>query len=106
MQTDVDHDAHGAEDAPRQHAQLVVGIVEVAELTHQPLGVQRPTLSVAADESDRALVAAEVLFQAGHEADLEMVAGNALVVRGRDLIPEREHGAATGRIPVSYTHLR
>src|SRR5450631_4753744 len=28
-----------------------------------------------------------------------MVAGNPLVVRGRDLIPEREHGAATGRIP-------
>ena len=37
-----------------EHAELVGGVVEVAELVHQPLGVERPALAVAADTSTSA----------------------------------------------------
>ena len=37
----------------REHAQLERGVVEVAELAHQPLGVQRPALAVTGDEAEQ-----------------------------------------------------
>ena len=78
----------------REHAELVRGIVEVAELAHEPLGVQRPTLAVAGDETERALEARQLLGEVLHLRDLEVMAGNALVVAGAHLAPEREAGLA------------
>ena len=43
----------------REHAELVRGVLEVAELAHQPLGVQRPAFAVTRHEPERALVTRE-----------------------------------------------
>ena len=46
-----------------------------------------------------ALEPGEVVLQVAHLADLEVVAGDALVVADRDLAPEREHRLAERRVP-------
>ena len=50
----------------REHAQLVRGIVEVAELAHQPLGVQRPAFAVPGHEPERALVPRQLVGEVPH----------------------------------------
>ncbi len=40
-------DARGPERLAVEHAELVARIVEVAQLVHQALGVERPALAVA-----------------------------------------------------------
>ena len=47
VQADVDDDAHRAHRLRAQHAELERRVVEVAELAHQALGVQRPALARA-----------------------------------------------------------
>ena len=47
-------DAGRAQALGVEHAEPVGRVVEVAELVHQPLGVQRPALAVAADTSTSA----------------------------------------------------
>ena len=75
------------------------GSVEEAELVHQPLGVQRPALAVGADHAERRLVAGQVGAHQDPLGELQVVAGDALVVPGRDRVPRREAGAALGREP-------
>ena len=57
-----------------EHAELVAGVVEVAELVHQPLGVERPALAVAGDPAHQPLPAVEQLAAVGRLADLQVVA--------------------------------
>ena len=44
---------------PSSMPELVGGVLEVAELVHQPLGVERPALAVAGDPAQAALPAVE-----------------------------------------------
>ena len=46
VHADVDDDAHRAHRLRAEHPQLVRRVVEVAELAHEPLGVERPTFGV------------------------------------------------------------
>ncbi len=59
MHADVDDDAHRAHRLRGQHSHLPRGIVEVAELSHQTFGVQRPALAVTRDEAHQPLKARE-----------------------------------------------
>ena len=52
-------DAGRAEALAVEHAELVGRVLEVAELVHQPLGVERPALAVAGDPAQAALPAVE-----------------------------------------------
>ncbi len=72
---------------------------EEAELVHQPLGVERPALDLGADVADGGLVAGQLLGAAHPLGEVQMVAGNALVVPGADQLPGGERLAAQGRQP-------
>ena len=85
-----------AESMPSSNA----GIVEVAELAHEPLGVERPALAVAGGEARPG--AGSESRRSGEVAnlgDLQVMAGDAFVVADRDLAPEREAGLAERRVP-------
>ena len=57
VHADVDDHAHRAHCLRAEHAQLVRGIIEIAELAHEPLRVERPPLAVTGEEAERALEA-------------------------------------------------
>ena len=76
-----------------------VGIVEVAELAHEPLGVERPALGVAGRARERALVPAQGVGEVPHLRDLQVMAGDAFVVADRHLAPQREARLAERRVP-------
>ena len=82
-----------------EHPEQVVGVLEVAELLHEPFRVERPALAVAGIEAQVPLEARETLLEGHAEPDLEVVPGNALVVRGGHLGPEREPGLSLRRVP-------
>ena len=83
----------------REHAQLVRGVVEVAELAHQPLGVQRPAFAVARDEAERALERAELVGEVLHLRDLQVMARER--PRGSRCSPRATAGS--GSCPASGT---
>src|SRR5437763_1353969 len=87
VQPDVDDDAHRAQRLCPQHAELVCRVVEVAELAHEPLGVERPPFGVTRPAGQRALEAAQLAGQVPALGDREMMTGDALVVAERDLAP-------------------
>ena len=99
VHADVDDDAHRAHRLRPQHPELVRGVVEVAELAHEPLGVERPALGVPGRARERALVAAQRVGEVAHLRDLQVMAGDALVVADRHLAPEREARLAERRVP-------
>ena len=99
VHADVDDDAGGPQALGVEHAHPVGGVVEVAEVVHQPLGVERPALAVAADPAHQPLPAVEQLAAVGGLRDLEVVAGHALVEDGRDLAPGGEVVDAVGDRP-------
>ena len=99
MHADVDDDAHGAHRLRPQHAELVRRIVEVAELAHEPLGVERPALGVPRRARERPLVSAQEVGEVAHLRDLQVMARDALVVADRHLAPEREARLAERRVP-------
>src|SRR6184192_3057634 len=88
MDADVHDDAHGAKGLGPQHAQLVVGILQVAELAHQTLGVERPSLSAARYRRRQALKATELGRTVGELRQLKMMSWYPLVIGGRDLAPQ------------------
>ena len=91
VHADVDHDARRPEQLGVEHAEQVAVVVEVAELAHQPFGVQRPALGVAAGAGEQALEVVERLALVRGRGDLQVVAGHALVVHGGHLAPRGEH---------------
>src|SRR6266511_2894018 len=99
VQADVDDDAHRAQRLRPQHAELVRGVVEVAELTHEALGVQRSSFCVPGPASERPLETTELLGQIADLRDLEMMAGDALVVADGHLAPEWETCLPECRVP-------
>ena len=99
VQPDVDDHPHRPHRLRGEHAHLVIGLVEVAELAHEPFRIQGPAFGVARRPRERALVAAERARQVAHLRDLEVMAGDSLVVAGRDLVPEREARLAQRRVP-------
>src|SRR5690242_14122957 len=99
MQPDVDDDARGAQRLRPQHAELVRRVVEVAELAHETLGVERPPFGVTGPAGQGALEAAQLAGQVPDLRDLEMMTGDALVVADRHLAPEREARLAERRVP-------
>ena len=92
VQADVDDDPDRSHRLGAQHAELEGRVVEVAELAHEPLRVQRPALGVPGVASHRPLEPVETLGQVADHADLEVMAGDALVVADAHLAPERERG--------------
>ena len=99
MHADVDDDAGGAEGLAVEHAEPVAGIVEEAEVGHQPLGVERPALAVAGHPAQQPLPPVEHLAPVDRLGDLQVVAGHALVEDGRGLLPGRELLDALGHRP-------
>ncbi len=98
MHADVDHHSDSPQQLAIQEAEPVLGPLQVAELVHEPLRIQRPPLTVAADPY-AALEACQLILPVAHLADLEMMARYALVVAGGDLSPERKDGPSLGGIP-------
>src|SRR5205807_8271678 len=88
MDADIHDDPHGAKGLGPQHAQLVVGILQVAELAHQALGVERPSLSAARYRRRQALKATELGRTVGELCQLKMMSWYPLVIGGRDLAPQ------------------
>ena len=78
-----------------EHPEQVVGVLEVAELLHQPLRVERPALAVAGvDVPSWRWKLRQPVLERHAEPHLEVMARDALVVRGAHLRPEREARSA------------
>ena len=75
------------------------GIFEVAELAHQTLGVQRPSLAVTGDEAEQPLEPRQLVGHVHDLRDLQVMARNRFVVAGAHSLPEREAGPAEGAVP-------
>ena len=99
MEADVDDDPGRAQRLAVEHAEAVGGVVEVAELVHEPLGVQRPALAAAGDPAELALPAVEQVATVGGLGDLQVVPGHALVEDRGDLAPRGEAGDARRHRP-------
>ena len=99
VEADVDHYPHGAKRLGREHPEAVVGVLDVAELVHEPLGVEGPAFPVARVRPQLALEGAEALLERHAEPDLQVVAGHPLVIRHRDLRPEWKPRPTLGGIP-------
>ena len=80
----------------RQEPEPEVGVLEPPELVAQSFGVERPAFAVPADER-RALDAAERVGLHHGIPQLQVMAGNVLVVARGDIAPLREHCAVRAR---------
>ena len=99
VHADVHDHARGAQGLAVQHPEEVGGVVEEAELLHQPLGVERPPLAVPAAPAHQPLPAVERVAAVGRLGDLQVVSGHALVEHGGDLAPGVEVVDAVGHRP-------
>src|SRR3954453_24044300 len=90
VHADVDDDARGAQRVRIEHAHQVAVVLEVPQLLHEPLRVERPALTVPADPAPQPAPAVERAGEVGDLAALQVMARNALVVDGRGLAPGRE----------------
>ena len=90
MQSDVEDHSRCAQRLTRQPSELVHRIVEVSELVHQSLGIQRPPLAVARDGDAEPLETGQRIGLVHHLRQLEMMARSTLVVLGRQGLPQRE----------------
>ena len=90
MHTDVQHDARRAHPLAIEHAEPVGGVIEVPELLHESLGVERPPLGVARGAGQQTPPRVELCPVVDGLRDLQVVTGNALVVNGRQLPPRVE----------------
>src|SRR5207248_9637525 len=79
-------------------AEAAIGRRQEAELVHEPLGVQGPTLAITRDELGP-LVPGQPVALGDPAADLEVVTRDALVVPGAHVLPDRKAGAAQRRVP-------
>jgi hypothetical protein len=91
------HTLRGMQQLLVEHPEPVAGVIEVAQLVHEPFGVQCPALAVAGDGRQRALPAVEPVRSEVPLCDLQVMAGYSLVVDGGDLLPGRELVDAVGR---------
>ena len=82
-----------------EHAELECRVVEVAELAHQALRVERPPLAVARGEPRQPLKAVRRSGPIADLGDLQVMPRNSLVVADRDFSPQREAGLAERRVP-------
>src|SRR5438094_9733098 len=98
MDADVHDDAHGAKGLGPQHAQLVVGIIQVAELAHQTLGVERLYLSAARYCSRQALKATELGSTAGELRQLKMMSRYPVTIGRQDLDPHMKRRPPRGGV--------
>src|SRR3954453_15268648 len=87
VHADVDDHPRRAQRLTVQHAQPVARIRQVAEIVHEPLGVQGPALPVPGAPAEQPLPAVEQIGAEQRLADLQVMAGYALVVDGGDLTP-------------------
>jgi hypothetical protein len=97
VHADVDDHLRGVQQLLVEHPEPVAGVIEVAQLVHEPFGVQCPALTVAGDERQRALPAVEPVRSEVPLRDLQVMAGYSLVVDSGDLLPGRELVDAVGR---------
>ena len=95
----IEDDACRTQRLAVEQAHAVARVVHVAQLCHQSLGVERPALTVARCPGVHAPPAVESLGPVHRLSDLEMMAGDALVVDGRQLAPGTELGEALGHRP-------
>ena len=90
VHADVDDDARGAQRLPVEHAEAG-GVVRVeAELVHEALGVQGPALRVPGRPRPHAAPPVEQARAVHRLPDLQVMAGDALVVDGRQFAPRAE----------------
>jgi hypothetical protein len=73
-------------------------VVQVPEVSHEPLGVERPPLAVAGHPGN-ALPAVQALPVRQGVRYLHMMAGDALVIDDRDLLPGGEGPTVEVRRP-------
>ena len=99
VDADVDDDARRAQRLRVEHAEVVGRVVEEAEVGHQLLGVERPALAVAADPGAQPTPAVEQVAPVDRLRDLQVMAGDALVVDGGEFRPRAERGLALGHRP-------
>ena len=90
MHTDVEDDPGRPQALGVEHAHAVARIVLEAQVRHELLGVQGPALAVPAHPADQAAPGVELVAQEGLHADLQVVAGHALVEDGGALLPGGE----------------
>src|SRR5579864_9494470 len=101
MRADVEDHARRPKGLAAQHAELVVRVLQIAELAHQALGVKGPSLREAGHLRRQSLERIERAGQIDHLAKLQMMARDTLVKGGRHFAPEREASLSQRGVPGS-----
>ena len=87
MAANVDGDAASAHHRRRQGAEFELRLLEVAQLSHEALRVERPAFAASAVPDPDPLQPAGMLFPAELDPSLEMVAGEPLVIDRGHVLP-------------------
>src|SRR5699024_5547202 len=90
VEADVEDHAARSQALRIEHAQVVAGVIEEPEISHEPLRVQRPALTVPGHPAHEAAPAIEGVGDIGGLTDLQVMAGHSLVVDRRLLLPGGE----------------
>ena len=80
--------------------------VEISQFHHEPLGVERPALGMAAHQRPDTPPPVEYVAAVQSLGDLQMMARDAFVVDGRAFLPRREPGLAPRHRPPHATGTR
>ena len=99
MHADVEDHAGRAHPLSIQHAHTVARILQVAQLLHETLGVQRPTLAVARNPQHVGAPGVHSASQGRSDRNLQVVPRNALMVHGGGFTPGRERILPLGHGP-------
>ena len=103
MHADVEHDARRPHPLPVQHAEAIRRVIEVTELLHQPLRIQRPALRVPRRAGEQPPPGVELGAVVDGLGDLQVMPRHTLVVHGGELAPRVELGDALGDRPPHAT---
>src|SRR5690606_1757762 len=96
---DVDYDAGRPEQLAGEEAEAVLGLLEIAQLVHETLGVEGPALPRARVPHIHSVEPGQPLLFGEGVTDLEVVAGEALVIGRRHLLPVGQALARARGVP-------
>ena len=95
VHADIDDHPTGPQHLCRQHPQLVFGFLQITELLHQQLGVERPPFPVARMPDHQPVETAQPIGERHLNRALQVMPGKPLVVGSTHLVPQGDAALVT-----------
>jgi hypothetical protein len=106
VDANVEHHPGGSQRLLVKRAETVGRAVEISKFHHEPLGVERPALGVAAHERPDTPPPVEYVAAVQSLCDLQMMTWDTFVVDSRAFLPRREPGLTPRHRPPHATGTR